>query len=59
MYVKKTNLFEILILMLKMDRCKEGKTVGANKQTSVRKEGQSRGWKCEDGQECVLMMTGL
>lgn len=43
---------------LKRDRCKEGKMVGINKQTSVRKEGQSRGWKCEDGRECVFMLTG-
>lgn len=29
-----------------------------SKQTSVGKKDQSRGWKCEDGQECVLMLTG-
>lgn len=41
-----------------MDRCKEEKTFEINKQTSVRKEQRTRGWKCEDGQGCVLMLTG-
>lgn len=45
--------------MLKTDRCKEEEAEGINKQTSVRKESQTRGWKCEDGQACVLMLTGL
>lgn len=43
--------------MLKVE--KEEKTVGINKQTSVRKKSQTRGWKCLDGQGCVLMLTGL
>lgn len=42
--------------MLKMDRWKEGNTVGINKQASVRKS-QTRGWSCEDGQGvCVVVV---
>lgn len=41
----------------KMDRCKEEKTAGINKQVEGKKV-RAGGKKCEEGQESVLMLTG-